>query len=379
MAVGEQGMMNEENGPAVGSDLTATFDVNGRYESGAAAVVQAEFTSNQMNGLFPFVVERSADFAGDVLQLIPGGLQISRHVETVGVRSTILAGDERCSMLIKEGGWSKVSVAVAASSLDYARDVANVAMARVPKPAPDDRTEFAMWHMDGTSPVNRNVRIDAAPWAEISRNYPSSVRNALTRLADLTGPTAGGRLILWHGAPGTGKTTAIRTLARKWSNWCRSVYIADPERLFADSAYLADVITKSPRVNGPFHDDRWQIIIAEDTDEYLRSSARRVAGAALGRLLNVTDGILGHGSKTLLLLTTNERIDRLHPALTRPGRCMANVEFTAFGIDEASHWLPRGTAAPSGPVTLAELFELSGGYTTISTQAPPPEHSGAYL
>ena len=46
-------MMDEENGPALGSDLTATFDVSGRYESGAAAVVQAEFAFNQMNAVPP--------------------------------------------------------------------------------------------------------------------------------------------------------------------------------------------------------------------------------------------------------------------------------------------------------------------------------------
>jgi len=51
MAVGEHDMRNEENGPAVGSDLTATFDVSGRYESGAAGVVQAEFAFAQMNAV----------------------------------------------------------------------------------------------------------------------------------------------------------------------------------------------------------------------------------------------------------------------------------------------------------------------------------------
>jgi ATP-dependent 26S proteasome regulatory subunit len=69
------------------------------------------------------------------------------------------------------------------------------------------------------------------------------------------------------------------------------------------------------------------LIVAEDSDEFLRLSARREAGAALGRLLNLTDGILGQGSNTLILLTTNELLENLHPALIRPGRCLAQIEF----------------------------------------------------
>jgi TRAP-type C4-dicarboxylate transport system permease large subunit len=76
--------------------------------------------------------------------------------------------------------------------------------------------------------------------------------------------------------------------------------------------------------------------VAEDSDEFLRASARRDAGASLGRLLNVTDGVLGQGSDTIILLTTNEEIGRLHPALVRPGRCLGAVEFTEFSPTEAA-------------------------------------------
>lgn len=52
----------------------------------------------------------------------------------------------------------------------------------------------------------------------------------------------------------------------------------------------------------------WRLIVAEDSDDYLRASARRDAGAGLSRLLNLTDGILGQGFNVLVLITTNEEL-----------------------------------------------------------------------
>ena len=44
-----------------------------------------------------------------------------------------------------------------------------------------------------------------------------------------------------------------------------------------------------------------------------------VAGQGLSRLLNVSDGLLGEGLRAVVLVTTNEPLRRLHPAVVRPG------------------------------------------------------------
>ena len=113
--------------------------------------------------------------------------------------------------------------------------------------------------------------------------------------------------------------------------------------------------------------DRFRLIVAEDSDEFLRASARRDAGASLGRLLNVTDGVLGQGFDTIILLTTNEEIGRLHPALVRPGRCLAAVEFTEFSPAEAAAWLGPGLPKPTQPLSLADLFERRGDVDRVRT------------
>jgi hypothetical protein len=60
----------------------------------------------------------------------------------------------------------------------------------------------------------------------------------------------------------------------------------------------------------------------------------------------------------LVLVTTNEEVRRLHPAVARPGRCAANIEFGALPAAEASSWLEaHGIHEPApGAVSLASLY-----------------------
>ena len=82
-------------------------------------------------------------------------------------------------------------------------------------------------------------------------------------------------------------------------------------------------------------------------------------GQGLSRFLNVVDGLIGQGLRVLVLVTTNEPIRRLHPAVARPGRCAANVEFAALSQHEAAAWLDRARARrrrSSGSATIAQLY-----------------------
>lgn len=195
------------------------------------------------------------------------------------------------------------------------------------------------------------------------------------------GPTTGGRLLLWYGEPGTGKTTAIRALAHQWRPWADVHFVLDPEAFFGGPDYLMHVVADEdawdPRLAAG---TRWKVLVVEDADELIRADARQEAGASLGRLLNLTDGILGHGLRVLLLITTNEPMRALHPAVVRPGRCLADVQFRPFSFREATEWLgspPPGSSAAEH-LTLAELYRASGDLETIATHRDEPR-PGSYL
>ena len=73
----------------------------------------------------------------------------------------------------------------------------------------------------------------------------------------------------------------------------------------------------------------------------------------MGRLLNLADGLLGQGLRCLFLITTNEQLGRIHPAVVRPGRCLAQVEFGPLPASQAARLLGRRVAVP---MTLAEVM-----------------------
>lgn len=103
----------------------------------------------------------------------------------------------------------------------------------------------------------------------------------------------------------------------------------------------------------------WRLLILEDTGELLSADAKLREGQRLSRFLNVVDGFIGRVLKVLVLVTTNEHIGTLHPAVARPGRCLAVVEFRPFPRDEAAAWLEDRGAEPDGlssSPTLSELY-----------------------
>lgn len=192
---------------------------------------------------------------------------------------------------------------------------------------------------------SRNVSLDVLPWSEVEANYAPDVASAMTDLLRHRPDPAGSRrLLLWHGAPGTGKTSAIRALLHGWRAWADGVVVTDPEVLLSSGAYLRDVVLEAD------DDERWQLVVLEDAEDLLHKGR---GGAALGKLLNLCDGLLGQGLRCLFLITTNEPLHAVHPALVRPGRCLARVEFGALPAQQAARLLGRPV---DRDMTLAEVM-----------------------
>ena len=247
-----------------------------------------------------------------------------------------------------------------------------------------DRVPLTFWTLGALGATSRNRRIVVPDWPDIQQNYPAEVGDSLSHLMEMK-PGKSGQLIMFHGIPGTGKSYAIRALLKQWNSWCKGEYIVDPEKFFGGSAeYMISVLlgnnnssydeptpTNGEGSNSSTGTSPWHLYIVEDSDELLTDDAKERSGQALSRLLNVVDGMIGQGLQVLVLVTTNEPMERIHPAVKRPGRCLANIEFRKFNKQEAGLWLDgdRNKIITVEDKTLAELYHERGDVYSLLSES----------
>lgn len=122
--------------------------------------------------------------------------------------------------------------------------------------------------------------------------------------------------LLFHGAPGTGKTHCIHYLASRLTGHTTLLITAEQVGMLPEYMALARLLQPS-------------IVVIEDADLIARnrvSMADVCEEVLLNKLLNEMDG-LKQDAEILFVLTTN-RPDALEPALAaRPGRIDQTIEF----------------------------------------------------
>lgn len=223
----------------------------------------------------------------------------------------------------------------------------------------DEKVPISFWVNSAQGPKKIYREIEAPAWTHIEQNYTKEVRAAFERVVEMINDETAGRIIIWHGDPGAGKTYAIRALMNSLRENAEFNYVIDPESFFGHSpAYMLDVL-----LSGDDEEDM-RLFILEDTGELLQPNASETMGQGLSRLLNFADGMIGQGMNARIIITTNEQLNTLHPAVTRHGRCLSVVEFEALPTAQANEWLEHNkvNASVAKPTMLSDLYAMKGEY-----------------
>jgi hypothetical protein len=345
----------------------------------------------------PFVEERAWQHSPEIDEAITpenGFNLLHRHTEGSAVSSLYTFAGVGYFLTTKRGGtmWM-VGASTSGDTLKAIWDLLGVGA----KPKEKKDKEPPTIHVDFWTVKTQFPRaIEAPKWKSISDNYAATTKDQLSGLmAGKYRPSAAGQLILWHGLPGTGKTWALRALGREWKKWAKLHYITDPDAFFGTAQYMLSVLLSDNRqpwdlemddfedevtgTGGPTEatkknkGDGWKVIICEDTGELLAADAKQQTGQGLSRLLNIVDGMIGQGLRVVVLITTNEELKNLHPAVVRPGRCGALINFESFQVADQEAWLQaHGVTDIKGDAkgrTLAELYALIENRSRKSNKA----------
>lgn len=199
-------------------------------------------------------------------------------------------------------------------------------------------------------------------------NYEPSVLEKFDHIVkDIQSPNPCGRIALFDGAPGTGKTYLIRALL---SAAPRTRFIMVPASMVAEIS--GPSLIKVLMTNDGEHSSSLPtVLILEDADSAVVSRGGDNM-SYVSSLLNVTDGILGHLLNIFVVATTNAETEDLDFAIMRPGRLCRQVQVGPLSAESARKVIDRLTAGkdevfqhalasgykPGKPYTVAELYRF---------------------
>lgn len=133
-------------------------------------------------------------------------------------------------------------------------------------------------------------------------------------------------VLMLYGEPGVGKTTFVRYLIAQ-GNYSEVAYVKDPAVM--QDGELWAMLTQN----------KYDLIVFDDLDIDLIPRHKNTEATFMTQLLSYSDGIFTNG-KTKILVTTNQEVKEIDPALIRPGRCFDFIRLNHLSREDAlSFWV----------------------------------------
>lgn len=188
------------------------------------------------------------------------------------------------------------------------------------------------------------------PEVDIELNYGKKFRKIHDVIVKRLNTKNDSGIILFHGDPGTGKTTYIKLLTSLVTS--KDVIFVPPS--------TAEALSE-PSIIPFLMDHKNSILIIEDGEKVI-ADREYGNGSAIGvsNILNLTDGILGDCLNIQIIVTFNMNKEKIDKALLRKGRLIAEHKFINLTVDETNTLLKhigKDNVSDKG-LSLAEIYNI---------------------
>ena len=154
-------------------------------------------------------------------------------------------------------------------------------------------------------------------------------------------------LYLFHGIPGTGKSTYIKYLIHQQNK--KVIFLSPSMAGNLDNVELTNFLL----------DNQNCVLVIEDAEELILSRDNH-HNSKLSFLLNLTDGLLGESLGIQIIATFNTDLKNIDKALLRKGRLTAIYEFKELELPKTNSLLKQlgNDIETIKPLVLADIFNF---------------------
>ena len=183
----------------------------------------------------------------------------------------------------------------------------------------------------------------------IEENYNDDLIKLNAKIVKFLSSENENGIVLFHGIPGSGKTSYIRNLISE----CNTRFIYIPNNLFnhiSDPDFISFISTYPDSV-----------IILEDCEDLLKNREKNETGSGISALLNLGDGLLGDALQLKIICTFNCDLSKIDEALLRKGRLIYRYEFGKLDKTKVTELAKKLNINKeiTEAMTLADIYNLS--------------------
>jgi energy-coupling factor transporter ATP-binding protein EcfA2 len=174
-------------------------------------------------------------------------------------------------------------------------------------------------------------------------------------------------LYLFHGEPGTGKTTYIKYLSTLLQRDMIYVPVAFIDSII-DPSFLPSLLKK-----------RHSILVIEDAEKaLLKREPGDSSSSLVSAILNITDGIMGNVFNISVIATYNSDRQDIDKALLRKGRLKGEYKFDKLSIEQCQKIIDENNIDynVTEPMTLAEIFNTGVPDVVVSPELKEEKRMG---